>query len=40
MKDAEAQKVQDEMLIEDAFQNLLEGYLRSNHRKKIDIIKK
>lgn len=40
MKDAEAQKVQDEMLIEDAFQNLLEGYLRSNHRKKIDIIKR
>ena len=33
-------KNNDEKIIEDAFQNLLEGYLHSNHRKKIDIIKR
>ena len=33
-------KTTDEKLIEDAFQDLLDGYLRSNHRKKIDIIKR
>ncbi len=33
-------KNNDEKLIEDAFQNLLDGYLHSNHRKKIDIIKR
>lgn len=40
MKETDIQKSQDEIVIEDAFQNLLEGYLRSNHRKKIDIIKR
>ena len=33
-------KISDEKIIDEAFQDLLEGYLRSNHRKKIDIIKK
>ena len=33
-------KTNDEMIVEEAFQNLLEGYLRSNHRKKIEIIKR
>ena len=33
-------KNSDEKIVEEAFQDLLDGYLRSNHRKKIDIIKK
>lgn len=33
-------KIDDEKIIDAAFQELLDGYLRSNHRKKIDIIKR
>lgn len=31
---------QEEKMVEEAFQNLLEGYANSNHRKKIDVIQK
>ncbi|MDD6140761.1 MAG: RelA/SpoT family protein, partial [Bacteroidales bacterium] len=31
---------QEEKLIEEAFQDVLNGYLRSNHRKKVEIIKR
>ena len=30
----------EEKMIEDAYQNLLNGYLHSNHRKKVEIIDK
>lgn len=32
-------KIHDDKIIEEAFQDLLDGYIRSNHRKKIEIIK-
>lgn len=31
---------QEEQKIEEAFQDVLDGYLRSNHRKKVEIIKR
>ena len=32
-------KIHDDKIVEEAFQDLLDGYIRSNHRKKIEIIK-
>ena len=40
MEDFNINKIDDEKRIDAAFQDLLDGYLRSNHRKKIDIIKR
>ena len=40
MNNIDAHKTDDDQIVESAFQDLLEGYLRSNHRKKIDIIKR
>ena len=31
---------EEEKMIEDAFNELLQGYINSNHRKKIEIIKR
>ena len=31
---------EEEMMIDNAYQNLLNGYLSSNHRKKVEIIEK
>ena len=31
---------QEDNMIEEAFQDVLNGYLRSNHRKKVEIIKR
>ena len=31
---------QEEKMIQDAFDELLDGYLRSNHRKKVEIIER
>lgn len=31
---------EEEMMINNAYQNLLNGYLSSNHRKKVEIIEK
>lgn len=39
MKEVDIPISQEDKEIDEAFQDLLEGYLRSNHRKKIDIIK-
>ncbi len=39
MKELTDNIIDDEKIIEDAFQDLLNGYLRSNHRKKVEIIK-
>ena len=30
----------DEIMIQEAYQDLLNGYLRSNHRKKVEIIER
>ena len=38
-KDTEREKADDKM-IDDAFQHLLDSYLASRHRKKVDIITK
>lgn len=40
MKESDIIRVKEEKLIEEAFQDLLDGYLRSNHRKKVEIIKR
>ncbi|MBR6750354.1 MAG: bifunctional (p)ppGpp synthetase/guanosine-3',5'-bis(diphosphate) 3'-pyrophosphohydrolase [Bacteroidaceae bacterium] len=40
MEELNSHKIDDERCVDEAFQDLLEGYLRSNHRKKIDIIKR
>lgn len=40
MKELDVQKIEEDKIVESAFQDLLDGYLRSNHRKKIDIIKR
>lgn len=39
MEKYDVQNIDEDAMVEAAFQNLLEGYLRSNHRKKIEIIK-
>ena len=31
---------QEDKMIEDAFKDLLDGYLNSNHRKKVEIIER
>ena len=36
--DSKLQSEKDEKLIQEAYQDLLDGYLRSNHRKKVEII--
>ena len=40
MQELNSHKIDDEKCVDEAFQDLLDGYLRSNHRKKIDIIKR
>ncbi len=40
MEDQSPKKSEDERMIDEAFQELLDGYLRSNHRKKVEIIKR
>ena len=40
MEDQSLKQNQEEKLINEAFQDLLDGYLRSNHRKKVEIIKR
>ena len=40
MEELDIHKIEDDRRIEEAFQDLIDGYLRSNHRKKIDIIKR
>lgn len=40
MEKQDPKQIQDEKLIDEAFQDLLDGYLRSNHRKKVEIIKR
>ena len=39
-KELTPQEIQDEKLINDAFQHLINTYLASNHRGKVDIITK
>ena len=31
---------EEERMIEEAYQDVLEGYLKSNHRKKVEIIER
>ena len=38
--DARATAERDEQMIQEAYQDLLDGYLRSNHRKKVEIIER
>lgn len=38
--DGTLQAQRDEQMIQEAYQELLDGYLRSNHRKKVEIIEK
>lgn len=40
MEDQSLKHTQEDKLIDEAFQDLLNGYLRSNHRKKVEIIKR
>ncbi len=36
----ESSPEEEERMIEEAFQDVLNGYLKSNHRKKVEIIKR
>ena len=40
METSDQQYTNEEQLIEDKFQELLNGYLNSNHRKKVEIIER
>lgn len=40
MESSDAKQIADEQLIEEKFQELLNGYLNSNHRKKVEIIER
>ena len=38
--DEQSRQEQDEQMVDEAFQHLIETYLKSHHRKKVDIITK